>query len=262
MKFSELMRVTRDDLVVSPLHDEWLAHNANPVYSPDALHFMSGEMAKVGRKRKSTVSASALDSCRRRQEFTYLGWPEMAPSPKTAQIFHNGSFMHLRWQMAGITAGWLKEAEVPVPAHPTLNIKGTMDGVLYEGSILELKSINSNGFAKVSTFGPAKNHKIQVGTYMYLCGVDKGVIIYEDKNTQEYREFVVTMTPDLEDLVNESAETIWKLITMEELAPPLTDCEAQIGFRYMTCPYRDRCLGVKTWTEAQRVAVTTSTTNP
>jgi hypothetical protein len=258
MRFSELMRVQRDDLIVSPMHDEWLANNANPYYSAEAMSFMNKELKKQGRKRKGTISASSLDSCRRRQEFTWLGWWELPPSPKTAQIFHNGNFMHLRWQMAGITAGWLKHAEVAVPHHE-LKVSGTMDGVLYEGSVLELKSINTNGFSRVSTFGPEKQHQIQVGTYMYLTGADKGSIIYEDKNTQEYREFIVLMTQDLEDLVRESATTVWKLIDAEELAPPLTDCEAHLGYRYQTCPYRDRCLGVKTWKEAKAL---TSITNP
>jgi hypothetical protein len=254
MRFSELMRVTREDLIVSPLHDDWLSKNANPVYTDLAMAFMNSEMRKRGRKREGTVSASSLDSCRRRQEFTWLGWWEVPPSPKTAQIFHNGNFMHLRWQMAGLTAGWLKDAEVPVPLDPVLKISGTMDGVLYDGSVLELKSINTNGFGRISAFGPEKHHQIQVGTYMYLTGAPKGVIIYEDKNTQEYREFVLDMSPDLEDLVKESASTVWKLIDEQQLAPPLTDCEAHLGYRYHSCPFRDRCLGVKTWKEAKALS--------
>lgn len=187
-----------------------------------------------------------------------MGWWELPPSPKTAQIFHNGNFMHLRWQMAGITAGWLKQAEVSVPHHPTLKISGTMDGVCYEDSVLELKSINTNGFSRVSTFGPEKQHQIQIGTYMYLTDAAKGVLIYEDKNTQEYREFVVERTDELNAMVMESATKIWGLINTEELAEPLTDCEAHVGYRYQTCPYRDRCLGVKTWKEAKAL---TSITN-
>ncbi len=253
MKFTELMRVTKQDLIVSPMHEEWLSHNGNPTYSPEALDFMRSELAKQGRKRKGTVSASALDSCRRRQEFTFIGWPELPPSSKTAQIFHNGSFMHMRWQMAGLSAGWLAKAEVPVPVND-LNIAGTMDGIAHEGSIVELKSINTNGFGRVAAFGPQKNHRIQVGTYMYLSGVDKGCIVYEDKNTQEYREYIVEMDKDLEDLVTESAQEIWGLLKQEVLAEPLTDCEAKMGFRYQTCPYRDRCLTVKNYKEAEALA--------
>ena len=124
--------------------------------------------------------------------------------------------------------------------------------------MLELKSINTNGFGRITAFGPEKHHQIQVGTYMYLTGATKGSIIYEDKNTQEYREFVVEMSQDLEDLVVESASTIWKLIDAEDLAPPLTDCEPRIGYRYQSCPFRDRCLGVKTWKEAKALTSTTS----
>ena len=82
------------------------------------MAFMNTEMRSGAGRGRDCQSASSLGLLSDdRQEFTWLGWCEMAPSPKTAQIFHNGNFMHLRWQMAGLTAGWLKDAEVPVPAN-------------------------------------------------------------------------------------------------------------------------------------------------
>lgn len=256
MKFSEVVKHARPDLIVSKRHDEWLRENSNPVYSQEALDFGREQLQLQSkpRDRRGTISASSLDSCKRKQQFTFLGMPEVNYSPKTSQIFQNGTFMHIRWQMAGLTEGWLAEGEVPVPADNAYGLSGTRDGVAHEGSVVELKSINSNGFSSVNTFGPKESHKFQVGTYMVCSGTDNSVIIYEDKNTQDYKEFVVPLTKDLRDQVVEGAERLWDLIKTEKLAEPLAACEERAGYMFTGCPFRNVCLGTKNWEHAKEIA--------
>jgi hypothetical protein len=134
VKFSELVKHNKPELVVSNRYEAWVKENSNPQYSDSAIVF--GTTALIAqstpRDRRGTVSASSLDSCRRRQQFTYLGLSEGPMSAKTAAILQNGTFTHLRWQMAGLSEGWLIEAETPVPRPNPLRLHGTMDGVLYD----------------------------------------------------------------------------------------------------------------------------------
>jgi len=116
MKFSEVVKNNAPDLVVSRRHEEWLARNANPVYSDRALDFAAHQLAVLPRVRKGTISASSLGGCKRKQQFEYIGMPQLPMDTKGALKVQNGMFMHLRWQMAGLTEGWLLEAEEPVPA--------------------------------------------------------------------------------------------------------------------------------------------------
>jgi hypothetical protein len=185
--------------------------------------------------------------------FTYLGMPEAPPSPKTAAIFHNGTMMHIRWQMAGLTEGWLVYAEVPVGEN-YLKLHGTQDGVAYEGSVVELKSINSNGFRGVNTFGAKEEHIFQVGTYMLTTNKEKAVIIYESKDTQEYKELVVRLTDQLAQDVLDISTKVWGYINDQELPEPLSDCEARTGWRYNSCPFRKECLEMNSWAHAEEVA--------
>lgn len=252
MKFGELLKHNKPGLVISPRHDEWMKCNSNPTYSKDALDFGMAQMAAqaVPRDRSGTFSASSLNTCRRKQQFTFLGMPELMPSSKTAGIFQNGTFMHIRWQMAGLTEGWLWEGEVPLPEN-SLGLSGTRDGVAYDGSVVELKSINTNGFARVNTFGPKEDHLAQAGTYVAAGGHDKAILIYEDKNTQEYKEFVIPA----EELPLKEIETqAWEIQDMtkaEQLYEPLSSCLAKEGYRYTSCPFRDRCLKIREWDDVQ-----------
>jgi hypothetical protein len=249
MKFSETLKSTDPQLVVSKRHEAWLADNDHPQYSSLALSFAVKMLSSTDRVRRGTVSASSLGECSRYQQFVYLGMPRLPPTPQAAMRMHNGSMMHLRWQMAGLSEGWLKDAEVPV-SHPVLRLTGTMDGVLYDGSILELKSINAHGFSRVTTFGPLVPHLFQMATYMLCTRRTSGVFVYECKDNQEYKEITVSSEDMPLAEVQQAALEVWKKIEGRELVEPLGDCIDQKGWKYNSCPYRDRCLGITSWEEA------------
>lgn len=255
MKFSQMIKIVRNELVISPRHEAWLPKNGNPIYSHEALEFgvAAWRAQATPRNRRGTISASSLESCLRRQQFTYMGMPELPPSSKAAQIFQNGTFMHIRWQMAGITEGWLKAAEVPVGRND-LRLSGTMDGVLIDDSVAEFKSINTRGFSGIGTFGAKDEHITQVGTYMVADNREKASILYEDKNTQEYVEIIVARTPELERAVKDRSDFVWTAIFNRRLAEPLATCEERTGFRFTGCPFRDVCLAQKDWDHAEHTA--------
>lgn len=255
MKFGEILKQTRPGLVVSPRHEAWMAINSNPVYSPEALAFGAKEMLKQAtpRDRRGSVSASSVGKCIRQQQFTYLGMPEGTMTAKGAQILLNGTFMHIRWQMAGLTEGWLVRAEVPVGRNH-LTLDGTIDGIAYDGSVVEFKSINTHGFSSVQTFGPRKDHVFQVVTYMVATGAEKGSIIYEDKNTQEYSEHIVLMDDEHREMVAQQADNVWSAINDHELVEPLSKCIDKEGYVYKFCPFHQICLQTKSWEHAKEIA--------
>ena len=249
MRFSETVKMTAPNLVVSRRHDAWLMENDHPVYSNRAKAFAQHVLSARDRVRKGTLSASSLGECQREQQFTYLGMPKLPPDQKNAMKMQNGSFMHLRWQMAGLTEGWLSQAEVPIGQNQ-FRLSGTMDGVLYDDSVLELKSINTNGFSRVTTFGPLIPHLYQMATYMLVTKRKKGVFIYECKDTQEYKEIIVGREDLPLDEVEHLALEMWINIGARELVEPLNKCIDKTGWKYNSCPYRDRCLSIHTWEEA------------
>lgn len=255
MKFGELIKRQNPDLVVSPRHEAWMEKNANPVYSEAALHFGMKEMQKQAtpRDRRGTVSASSLGKCLRRQQFTFLGMPERGYTAKGAQILLNGTFMHIRWQMAGLTEGWLARAEVPIGENH-LRLTGTQDGIAHDGTVVEFKSINDFGFTSVANFGPKGEHLFQVGTYLCATDAEKASIVYENKNNQEYSEHIVHRDSEIETAVYARARALWDHLDNESLVEPMSKCIDQEGFDYTYCPFKDVCLKVKGWTHAKEIA--------
>ena len=254
MKFGQIVKLTKPELVVSNRHEAWLARNSNPEYSMKAIEFGRKALFDQGspRDRTGTYSASSLNSCVRRQQLTFIGMPQSWDNTKMNSIFHNGTFMHIRWQMAGLTEGWMKAAEVPI-GHNHMRLSGTQDGVAYNDYVVELKSINTFGFSSVNTFGPKEGHIEQVGTYVAATGAPGAVILYEDKNTQEYREFTYTRAELPITEIEQRAERLWEMTENQQLAEPLDKCIAGEGMQYQLCQYRDQCLAIRGWEHAEEM---------
>lgn len=239
------------DLPITVRHERWLAQDEKP-FSKEALDFSRLALAKEaggGRRRKAMFRASGSGSCKRRQMFSVLSQPRRYElEPRLANIFLTGDFTHLKWQMAGLTVGWLKQAEVAVD-RPEMNFGGTLDGILDDDSGFECKSINTRGFSMVTKYGVTETHRRQVHSYMKLTGIDSFSVVYEDKNTQEWREYRVQRDPQLAGEVERELEDLNEFLARKTLPGVLLSCQAQEGSEYRNCPFRDTCLKQKEWPE-------------
>lgn len=249
MKFAKLMELVNTELYISPRHDAWMRENADATYSDAAMQLAQRELGKPDRDRTQGFSASSVNSCGRAQQFTYIGMPQRPPTDRLAGIFHNGTFTHLRWQMAGLTAGWLEQAEVPIPPN-IMKLSGTADGICTDGSVLEIKSINSNGYRNVVQFGAKIEHQFQLATYLMAFDKEMGRFIYENKDTQDYVEIPFHLDEAMRHEIQLRAQWLWDHTRDEHLFDPLEKCWDHEG-KFKTCAYRDVCLGVKNWDEAQ-----------
>lgn len=113
---------------------------------------------------------SQAGTCLRARFYTRTGEEQDANSvdARTRRIFDNGTYMHMRMQDYLLRAGLLLMDEVPVYNYE-YNIQGHTDGILklssVECGVLELKSINSQGFTQLK--GPKEEHKRQGLIYIF-----------------------------------------------------------------------------------------------
>jgi hypothetical protein len=119
------------------------------------------------------------------------------------RIFDNGHGVHERLQKYLKDIGVLVEAEVPV-VNQEYEICGSADGIIKlrnrEG-VIEIKSINSNGF--YSTYEPKPEHLIQINVYMFCLDIPRGCVLYENKNNQKLKEFYVKLDSEILDPILE-----------------------------------------------------------
>ena len=127
---------------------------------------------------------------------TYFdGEPEVDHSSQLLRVFDNGHDVHKRIQKYLRELGLLKEIECPVE-NREYEIRGHADGILEidgKKGVLEIKSINSRGF--YGLFEPDERHLIQANVYMFCLEIPRGVILYENKDNQGLKEFLVKQDP-------------------------------------------------------------------
>lgn len=120
-------------------------------------------------RAKNVNSPSQAGVCQRANFYARTGvQPDGTLEPRTMRIFNNGDGVHDRLQTYLEQAGVCLMREVPV-IDVEHNIQGHTDGYLklskIEVGILEIKSINSNGFQNLKA--PKDEHKLQAMVYLY-----------------------------------------------------------------------------------------------
>lgn len=251
MSLKSVIKAVQNDLPVTVVQERWLTANRNPSYSPEALAFAADQLAGITgsqRLRKRMFRASGTHTCKRRQVLKYIGHPEIGEQLTSSQAntFATGNFYHLKWQMQGLTAGWLAKAEVPMDK-AELNAGGTADGLLVGGEGWECKSINDRGYTRVTNYGPLEDHGEQMDNYMFLGNLERYSIIYENKNNGEWREFVRNRDEKNMRLVVERFEELNQFVVDKKLPVIIPDCKKEEGAKFRQCPFKDTCLKLKEW---------------
>ena len=133
-------------------------------------------------------SPSQVGACIRARYYARIGVTSDGNSidARTRRIFDNGTGMHERIQDYLKKQGMLLMDEIPV-FNTAYNILGSSDGIIdndRELVILELKSINSNGFSRLKTV--REDHEMQGLVYVY-CVEEQRKVIQELVKTDKYK---------------------------------------------------------------------------
>jgi hypothetical protein len=246
-----LVVAVQQNLPVTARHERWLNANPEITWSEKAKEHafrVFNNLVGGNRERTPVFRASGAEQCPRRRVFAQQGAPLTPEAQETnPNIFATGNFLHLKWQMMGLTEGWLEEAEVPAQ-RDDIRLGGTMDGILYNGNLFEFKTINSRGFSWVMKSGPKQGHLFQTHYYMELNPEMEGVsVIYENKDDNNWREFWVPRDPAITLQVQKDVEYLNECVDSRVLPPVKPDCAAQKGTEYRQCPYKGICLKTRGW---------------
>jgi hypothetical protein len=247
----DLMRAVQNDLPVTLRHERWLIANGDASYSPEAIEFARQQLAgEVGGSRSRALGfrASGMGKCPRARLFAITGTQGIvAVDSRSSNTFQTGHFLHLKWQMAGLTEGWLAKAEVPLYSED-LNLGGTADGFIYDGSLFEFKTINKRNYDYVTRTGPLINHKLQTGAYKLLePSLEAVSIVYENKETGEWREYREYFPNEVIEAVLGELEVLNAALRAKVMPPMLDPCERGEGHVFRQCPFREVCPKTKVW---------------
>lgn len=247
---------------VLPRHNAWMQlPESQRVWTPEAISFASlVHQGKLKHERKGRVSPSALgDNCERALLFGFAQAPQVPFPRENAEKMYAGEFHHLRWQMEGLSAGYMKRGEVWLHAE-ALRCGGSGDGLLVDGSLFELKSTAEHLFkcAREMTKAPEdrnpqrfnswdyfmgmhRKHKLQMEAYWLVDEVgaaergeprvlnDWGSLVYQDAgNPGNIVEFRLHSAPTRRTEVNRILESLHDWIDIKDLPDMLDGCRKAV----------------------------------
>ena len=259
----EMVRAAQGpDLVVTAPHSNWmelLEHERHP--NKKALtHMIKALLGGYKHERSGRFSPSAIGNpfvpCSRAVIFGYAGTPQLAADIEATEMMEAGTDAHLRWQMEGLTMGYITEAE-KWTYDDDLLCGGSMDGLLVDDSILELKTANHFAYDRVVTRDREPKHEtlIQSGIYMLLADKAWTSIVYENRSSGEFYEFRVARDAKVEAEVLRRLSTLKAYLEADQLPPMLDMCVQHVGSAYKMCGYRKICPLMKSVHMAQQARV-------
>jgi hypothetical protein len=182
---------------------------------------------------------SGLHECPRKVYDSYMGvkFHTGMDDPRLQRVADNGHDVHDRLQRCLKEAGLLIDAEVPVHDEK-YQICGHCDGIIRARpgdercddnlGILEIKSIHERGYRTL--YKPKPEHVGQVSLYMYLLGLNWGVLLYENKNDQRHTEFFVRYDRRYVLPLLDKIKYVKKYIKIKQPPPAVGKSERQTFF--------------------------------
>lgn len=231
-----------ETLLVTPKVEAFLRQHPDGVVWDEAGFALMQDIvqrAKGNDDRSNRFGASSRGSCLRRQTFAFLGMPSTRLlDPETQNLFNDGKWRHLRWQMMGVQSGALTHAEWPA-ALPKYRLKVSIDGVNADQQfIFELKG--DRQWSRVLD-GVPESHLLQIHTMFLATGWDTAVYLVEDKASQRWREVIVRKDKALMRRVRNELEELNEHVERRSLPPVLPACESHEG-PWRTCLFAFQCL--------------------
>jgi CRISPR/Cas system-associated exonuclease Cas4 (RecB family) len=112
--------------------------------------------------------------------------------------------------------------EEPFVESKKYNFKGHCDGVIEIDKddpdhryVIDFKTCNSDVFKMLSE--PDHKYVVQVTIYMWLLGVSKGIIYYEDKNRHGVKEFLIELDDQLVSDIKNNSMALLQLIKKNKI---------------------------------------------
>ncbi|MFE4029294.1 PD-(D/E)XK nuclease family protein [Priestia sp. YIM B13551] len=211
---------------------------------------------------------SSVGKCKRAVVYQMLGYPAKPIKGQSVLILDNGTSFHNRmediFERMGIMIApelslkdeelrisgrsdaiiwnYLKQEDEPDEEEIVLYDPNEEDKVIYKGPsnhilIVEFKSIKNKNFEKLKT-KPQSKHIMQLQLYFYLTGIRRGIVWYENKNTQEIKTYMIEYDEGLIQQVKDDIQDILNHVDRHAL-PEKEGNALDVMCRY--CDFRNLC---------------------
>ena len=240
------IKIAKRNTKITPKLHAWLNNNDGiHVTTPSTWEKVIAILRPSEGDRSGAFHPSQLYNCPRAQIFDYYGLEGQAEyNPTLQNLFNDGHYRHLRWQIMLLEAEIIDDVEVKISI-PEYRLVGSMDGInTKEGWMFELKGTSQ--FSQVTKKGAMPAHIKQVNAYLMASGLDSALVVYECKSSQQWVEIEVDKDQMIVDEITEILQELNDSIDTGRMPEILHDCKNKEGTEYNRCKHKDVCFRVKT----------------
>jgi CRISPR/Cas system-associated exonuclease Cas4 (RecB family) len=191
--------------------------------------------------------------CQRAVYFAMKGFPRKEKEARVLRIFDRGDITHQRLMRALFGVPEVKIIASEVDITPTELIHGRADAIISVGNklyVVDFKSANDFRFQKLDV--PESSHQQQLQLYMHYFKIPQGFILYENKNTQELKEFEVKYDYKLCKKIISELEDLKEQYIDQNIFPPIplrlkqkrkaaNNNEGKFPWECDYCDFREEC---------------------
>lgn len=167
------------------------------------------------------------------------------------RIFEEGNAIHEKWQRLFIRGGLGKAEDMDFSRfNKHYELSFTPDAIITingEKYVVEIKSVNTYQFKPMTEHASGTK---QLRFYMRLTGIHNGIVLCDDKNTQEFKVFVFHYDEKAQEVTDHFVERLEairfyknRLIDEHKVPKRHPECTSYASKRCTKCNMRDVCWG-------------------
>ena len=183
---------------------------------------------------------SDAGKCARAIFFKFKNAPRKEIDANILRLFDHGDHIHqlIMKPLLSIREIHVVASEVNIP--PQELISGRADAIISDGKdlyVLDIKSMNSMIFGKLCE--PKEENINQVQLYLHYFKIQKGILLYVNKDNQDLKEFVVDYNPSRVQLLLDELTCLKKQIDTNTIPARLADYPS--GWQCQYCQFKEVC---------------------
>ena len=193
--------------------------------------------SQIKNKDRKKFWISEAGKCARSIYFYFKKFPKKEKDARILRIMDHGDYTHMRIMSVLFALGLVKATEIEIPAQEI--VSGRADAIVNidgKPNVVEIKSISSYGFQKLDN--PRREHLCQVQLYMHYFKIPTGILIYENKDNQDLKEFKVDYDEKIAKNLLEEFEILKHMIENNILPPVPSGLE---DWECNYCDYAEEC---------------------
>lgn len=192
------------------------------------------------KKTQTSFYISEAGKCPRAIFFKFKNAPRKELEPAFLRLFDHGEHMHrlIMKPLLSTRDIHVVASEVEIP--PQELVHGRADAVLSDGKelfVLDIKSMNSMIFKKLTQ--PKEENVDQLQLYLHYFKIQKGILLYVDKDKLGLKEFVVQYNPGRAKFLLDNLEVLREQIGQNVLPSRLPMYPS--GWQCQYCQYLVVC---------------------